>query len=264
MLARIGFARQKASACQQLDHIWPTLARDRRDAIAQGAVENILRGTLEIADSRRLLRRARAWQPQGDGLAAFEAARAEGRGVVLVTGHFGNWEAARAALALRGHEIGGLYRPLNNGYLDDRWSAILSGLSGPVFPRGRHGLRGLLRYLRSGGAVVMLPDQFVFDEPLLDFLGQPAPTSLATAELALRFDVPLIPFYGVRRGDGFDIALEAPIPTGAPETMMQAVNDSLAARITDHPDQWLWTHRRWKPARVQRRAARAARAAQPD
>ena len=249
-LARAGFARQKASAGQQLDHVWPDLAPTRRDAIARGTVENILRGTLEIADSARLLRRAQGWQPRGDGLDMFEAARAAGRGVVLVTGHFGNWEAARAALALRGHEIGGLYRPLNNGYLDDRWSAILSGLSGPVFPRGQHGLRGLLRYLRSGGAVVMLPDQFVIDGALLTFLGQPAPTSLAAAELALRFDAPLIPFYGTRRGDGFDITLEAAIPPGSPEEMMQAVNDSLSARIIQDPDQWLWTHRRWKPWRV--------------
>ena len=111
VLAQAGFARQKASAQQQLEHIWPDLAPARRSAIAQGAVENILRGTLEIADSARLLRRAQAWQPHGDGFAAFEAARAEGRGVLLVTGHFGNWEAARAALTLRGHEIGGLLSP---------------------------------------------------------------------------------------------------------------------------------------------------------
>ena len=131
--------------------------------------------------------------------------------------------------------MAGSYRPLNNGYLDDRWSAILSGLSGPVFPRGKQGLRGLLRYLRSGGTVVMLPDQFVIDGALLEFLGQPAPTSLAAAELAQRFDVPLIPFYGIRRGNGFDTVLEAPIPTGSPEIMMQAVNDSLAARIAADP-----------------------------
>lgn len=254
-LARIAFARQKDQAQAQLDTIFPALSADQRHKIARSCVANIIRGTLEIADSTRLLRRAEAWVPQGDGLAVLEAARAEGRPVILVTGHFGNWEAARAALTCRGHVIGGLYRPLNNGYLDDRWKRILSSLSGPVFPRGRQGLRGLLRHLKEGGVAVMLPDQFMFDGAILDFLGQPAPTSVAAADLALRMDAPLIPFYGIRRGDGFEVVLEAPIKPGDPNDMMQAVNDSLAARIHATPEQWLWVHRRWKPGRLKRRMA---------
>ncbi len=259
-LARSLFTRQKEIADTQLGFIWPDLTPERRAEIAQGAVRNVILGTLEIADSRRLLRRAAQWAPQGPGLEALDAAKRDARPAVLVTGHFGNWEAARAALTCRGHEIGGLYRPLNNGYLDARWSAILSGLSGPVFPRGRQGLRGLLKYLRQGGAAVMLPDQYVADGPILDFLGQPAPTSLAAAELAMRFEAPLIPFYGIRRGGAFDVRLEAPVAPGEPAVMMQAVNDSLAARVSEAPDQWLWTHQRWKPGRVARRRRNEAAA----
>ena len=252
-LARTGFRRQKASACNQLRYIWPDLPDNQAATIALQSIENVIRGTFEIADARRLLAQAANWKPAGPGLAVLEHCRTKGQAAILVTGHFGNWEAARAALTHRGHEIGGLYRPLNNGFLDDRWKAILSGLSGPVFPRGRPGLRGLLGYLRAGGSAVMLPDQFMAGGEILDFLGQPAPTSLAAAELALRFDAPLIPFYGIRRPDfGFEIVLEAPIARGTPAEMMQAFNDSLAARITATPEQWLWTHRRWKPGRVER------------
>lgn len=248
-LATLAFASQRARAEEQLAYIWPDISPERLADIARGSVENVIRGTFEIADSARLLAQARAWPPHGPGLAELERARQDGRAVILVTGHFGNWEAARAALAGSGHEIGGLYRPLNNGYLEDRWKAILTGLSGPVFARGRPGLRGLLRYLKAGGAAVMLPDQFVADGTLLDFLGQPAPTSLAAAELALRFDAPLIPFYGIRRGTDFDITLEAPIAPATPAEMMQAFNHSLAAKVEATPEQWLWSHRRWKPGR---------------
>ena len=195
-----------------MSYVWPNIDPGRRQEIALGAVANVILGTFEIADNTRLLARATHWHPHGPGLDALRQARDAGRAAILVTGHFGNWEAARAALCHQGYTIGGLYRPLNNGYLEDRWKAILSGLSGPVFPRGRQGLRGLLRYLRDGGTAVMLPDQYVGDGTVLDFLGRPAPTSLSAAELALRFDAPLIPFYGIRNGDDFDVVLEPPIP----------------------------------------------------
>lgn len=249
LLSRSAFAQHKSRAREHLAYIWPDMTLPERRTIAQASVQNIVQGTFEIADSNRLRARAALWEPTGPGLEALVAARSTGRAAILVTGHFGNWEAARAALAVRGHEIGGLYRPLNNGFLEDRWKSILSGLSGPVFARGRTGLRGLLRYLKDGGAAVILPDQFVRDGTMLDFLGQPAPTSLAAAELALRFDAPLIPFYGIRRAHDFEIVLEAPIAPTSPEEMMQSFNDSLAERIRATPDQWLWTHRRWKPGR---------------
>lgn len=263
-LAAQGFSKQKNRAVEQLQMIWPDMPLAEAEDCARGSVETMLRGTFEIADSRRLLARSQdnGWTLSGDGLAALAEAKAAGQPVILATGHFGNWEAARAALTRQGYEIGGLYRPLNNGYLDDRWAAILAGLSGPVFPRGRQGLRGMLKYLRSGGMLVILPDQFFAGGALLDFLGHPAPTSLAAAEMALRFDAPLVPFYGTRDGTGFSISVEAPIPPSTPEIMMQAVNDSLATKVREHTDQWLWPHRRWKPARVE--AMERARAVSAD
>ena len=242
-------------ALENLEFVWPDLPPERARDIADGVLDNMGRTIIEIVGSASLLNRARNWQPTGAGLSALEAAKAEGRPVILVTGHFGNWEAARAALTHRGHSIGGLYRPLNNGYLDDRWSTLLAGLSGPVFARGRDGLKGFVRYLKTGGSGVILPDQYVGGAEVLDFLGRPAPTSLAAAELALRYDAPLIPFYGIRSENGvdFDIQIEAPIPPSDPKTMMQAFNDSLAAQIQARPEQWLWVHRRWKPGRLRRR-----------
>jgi KDO2-lipid IV(A) lauroyltransferase len=71
---------------------------------------------------------------------------------------------------------------------------------------------------------------------------------VSAAELALRYDALLIPFYGIRKANGldFETVLEAPIPPSDPQTMTQALNDSLAARIKADPGQWFWVHRRWR------------------
>ncbi|HBR39360.1 MAG TPA: lauroyl acyltransferase, partial [Sulfitobacter pontiacus] len=124
----------------------------------------------------------------------------------------------------------------------------MEAFGGPVFPQGRRGTAGFVRHLKEGGQLVLLFDQHVFGAPALDFLGQPANTALSAAELALRYDALLIPFYGIRQADGvsFDTVLEAPVPHSDAVAMTQALNDSLTARVNADPEQWFWVHRRWR------------------
>ena len=84
----------------------------------------------------------------------------------------------------------------------------------------------------------------------MHFLGHPALTSLAAAQLALKYGLPMVPAYGTRTGDGgsFDVAFEEAIPHTDAHTMTQAFNDSLSARIHADPDQWYWLLRRWTGA----------------
>ena len=128
----------------------------------------------------------------------------------------------------------------------------MSRMGKPLFPRGRHGLSDMVRFLRSGGMLGIVIDQYMRAGVELDFMGHPALTALSAAEMALRYDALVVPTYGIRQPNGldFDLVFEAPIPSGTPEAMTQALNDSLAAQVRLHPDQWLWTHRRWKKPRV--------------
>ena len=98
--------------------------------------------------------------------------------------------------------------------------------------------------------VAILLDEKHPDGTRLPFLGRPALTSLAAAQLALKYDLPMVPAYGTRIGDGSDFAVdyEAPIPHTDAETMTVAFNDSLSARILEHPDQWYWLLKRWQGA----------------
>ena len=242
-------AGYRKRALDNLAMIWPDLPAPRRAEIAARCLNNVGRTFIENYSAADFPARMARNLPTGPGMAALEAAAQDGRPVILVTGHYGNYEATRAALVARGHDIGGLYRDMANPYFNAHYVKTMEAFGGPVFPQGRRGTAGFVRHLRDGGQLVLLFDQHVIGAPVLDFLGKPANTALSAAELALRYGAELIPFYGIRQPDGlsFDCVLEAPIPHTEPRAMTQALNDSLAARITADPEQWFWVHRRWRP-----------------
>lgn len=242
------FAGYGARARENLALIWPDRSQAERAAIAAASLDNAGRTLIENYSTRAFTARARTIEPEGPGYGALIAARNDKRPVILVSGHFGNYEAARAALVARGFDIGGLYRNLSNRYFNAHYVKTMQAFGGPVFPQGRAGTAGFVRHLKEGGQLVLLFDQDVPGAPALPFLGHPARTALSAAELALRLKADLIPFFATRQPDGvsFRVELDAPIPTSDPETMTRAITQALEARILAHPGQWFWIHRRWK------------------
>lgn len=241
-------AGYRARALDNLSMIWPQMPQERRAEIASRCLNNVGRSFIENYSARDFPKRMAKNTPTGAGVAALEKAAEQGKPVILVTGHYGNYEAMRACLVARGYDIGGLYRNMKNPYFNAHYVQTMEAFGGPVFPQGRRGTAGFVRHLKEGGQLVLLFDQHVFGAPALDFLGQPANTALSAAELALRYDALLIPFYGIRQADGvsFDTVLEAPVPHSDAVTMTQALNDSLTARVKADPEQWFWVHRRWR------------------
>ena len=252
----------RARARANLAHVWPDLAEAERRRLADAAAENAGRTMIENYDVAGLRARVRGLPLEGAGVAAIEAAQAEGRPVLLVTGHFGNHEAPRAALVERGHQVGGLYRPMANPHFNAHYAANMHALSGPVFEQGRRGTMGLVRHLRAGGMGVLLFDTYAGAGAPIDFLGRPAPTLTSAAEIARKTGAELVPFFGIRQPDGlsFRIVFEAPIAPGDPLEMTREMTARLEARVRETPEQWFWIHRRWKPERQARRQRRRAAA----
>jgi len=240
-----GFSRRAEA---NLRRVRPDLPGAERRRIARAALDNAGRTLIEIYSGEPLKERVAATEATGPGLAALDAAGAEGRPVVLVTGHFGNYAAAWVVLRRRGLEIGGLYRPMSNPWFDAHYTRAMERHGGPIFRQDRRGTTALLRHLSRGGMAVILLDQHRHGGARLDFLGLEAATSTEPAEIALRLGALFVPFYGIRTPSGldFEVVVEAPVPPSDAETMTRAFNDSLAARIRARPDQWFWPHRRWK------------------
>lgn len=234
---------------ENLDYVMPELGPGECNRIATGSADNIGRTLIEHYSMRELAARMARVVPTGPGMDSLEAARADGRPVILITGHYGNYESIWACLTARGTELGGFYRPMANPYINRHYVETVSALgNGPLFSQDRTGMGQLLRYLKGGGGVLMLNDLYVGSGVEMDFLGKLAMTSLSAAELAIRFDAPLIPVFSTRQPDGisFSIEADAAIPAGDPFEMTSAFNRALEDRIRKHPEQWFWMHRRWK------------------
>lgn len=226
----------------------PDLSDQEVAHLLRAVPDNAGRYMIEMFSGREFVDRVKDTPIEGPGLAALEQARAEGRPVILAVSHFGNYDAARAALVARGFHLGGLYRRMANPYFNDRYVRAMRAIGGDLFEQGRRGMVEMVRHLKGGGTIAILTDIHVNGGEELRFFGLPALTSVVMAELALKYGAPLIPVYGIRQPDGlsFRIELHEPIPHSDPRTMMQQVNDDLEAMVRRHMGQWFWIHKRWK------------------
>lgn len=231
-----------------LAHVLPDLPPAEVERIVRAVPDNVGRTLIEIYSGPEFITHAVSHPLTGPGVAALEAAHQAGRPVILVTGHFGNYDASRAALIARGYRVGALYNPMKNRYFNTHYVRAISRIGTPLFPRGKKGLGEMVRHLRGGGMLGLLVDQAMRHGAPLTFFGKTAMTALSVAELALKYGALVIPTYAVRLPDGlsFEITVEAPIPEGPPEAMTQALNDSLESIVRRNLDQWFWIHRRWK------------------
>lgn len=252
------YARAEAN----IDHVWPETPPAQKRRIAAAAIENLGRAVIENYDPEEMKARGAAYPVGGPGLRVLEAARDAGQPVLLISGHYGSPVCARSALVARGFTVAGILRPLSNPFSNARYIQNYRDVCEPVFEQGRRGTMGLLKHVREGGIAAMAFDVFESSGPAIDFLGKPAPTALSPAEIALKTNALLIPYFGIRRADryGFDVIIEEPIPHGDATEMMREATRRLEARIEEDPGQWMWTHRRWKPARQARRQRKRAAA----
>ncbi|MDX1786390.1 MAG: lysophospholipid acyltransferase family protein, partial [Roseovarius sp.] len=241
-------AGYSARVRDNLAHVCPDLPEAEVRRLMRAVPDNAGRGMIEMYSTRAFTARARHSPMTGPGMDAVRAAKAAGRPLIFVTGHFGSFNAARVAMVEQGIELGGFYRPLKNRYFNAHYSKAMTALSQPMFEQSKRGMVQMTRHLRAGGTLAILTDINAHGGVPLDFFGKPALTSLVTAELALKFDAPLVPVWGIRRANGldFDVIVEAPIEPSDPVTMTQEFNDRLEAQVRVHMDQWFWIHRRWK------------------
>lgn len=258
VIAPLGGFIRKAMA--NLRFIYPDMPPAEARAIARKVAINAGRNLIESYSKDELAQTLRTSPPDGAGVADFHAAVAAGRPVLLVSGHFGNYETIRVALHNMGLESAALYRPASNPYFNRRYAASHEHLTGPAFAQDRRGILAFARYLREGGLAAILFDVRASRYGDVEFLGQPAPTSPFFAELALKTGALLLPTFTTRAKDGIShqVTFEAPIEHSTPEQMTLEMTRRLEARVRAHPEQWLWVHDRWGSAKLRARRAKEA------
>lgn len=233
-----------------LAYACPDLPEAQIQSICREVADNFGRTVAEIYSGAEFSARIAASDAlTGPGLQTLLDAQAQSKPVILAVAHFGNYDAMRAALVARGLTVGAVYRPMDNPYFNAHYAKAIHTIAEPLFARDRAGTIGLVRFIRKGGMVALGFDQYAHQGADLTFFGKTAPTILGPAEFALKYDAPLIPIHAIRQADGlsFQVLVDAPIPHGTSEAMMQATNDRLEQVVRAHMGQWFWVHKRWKP-----------------
>lgn len=186
-------------------------------------------------------------------------AHAQGKGVLLLTGHFGNFEVATVAGIKRFPQYRGRFhfvrRALKPAWLNAvvTWRFRRAGF-GTLAKRGS--LEAIFDVLRGGGLVVYVMDQHAGKPEGIEveFFGHPAGTFKSLALLALESGAPVVPVSSWREPDGSHvIRFEDPLPLvecddpgEAIRRNTRAYNEALERILLRHPEQWIWMHRRWK------------------
>jgi KDO2-lipid IV(A) lauroyltransferase len=188
---------------------------------------------------------------------AGELEKMRGRGVLILSGHFANWEIMPITGARFGIEGAIVYRPPNNPYVD-RYISRARAKKGYAEQISKHnGVKRIFALLRNSKAILLLADQKTNEGIPAPFFGRDAMTTPAPAALALKLKVPVIFASNKRLGGArFAVTVYPPLEFAASgddeadtRAMTAAINLRLEEIVRADPAQWLWIHRRWPTAR---------------
>jgi KDO2-lipid IV(A) lauroyltransferase len=242
--------RLRQVACRNLSLALPELGAARHREIVDGVFRSIARVLVAFAKFPAIRRQNVTGWIRCEGLEYVEQALQQGRGVLFATAHLGNWELSAYAYALLAAPMQVVVRPLDNPPID----ALVErrrALSGNRTIGKREYARAILKALAANQAVGILVDQNSAADAgvFVDFFGVKACAGVGFAKLAARSGAAVIPGFAVweESEKRYVLRFRPPVPmTGDPARDTQAVQSELEHAIREHPEQWLWIHRRWK------------------
>jgi KDO2-lipid IV(A) lauroyltransferase len=227
-----------------------------RERIIRGVYRSLGRVAQAVARMPRLNAGNISDWVRYEGFEHYETALAKGKGVLFMTAHLGNWELSAFAHALFGNPMHVMVRPLDNPWLDRLVEAYRTSCGNRTI-RKQDSARHVFQLLRRNEAVGILVDQNTAGEDgvFVDFFGVKASATAGFVKIAMRTGAAVIPGFAFwvpaekRYVLHFYPPLEMSPGAGgqaAVEANTQKCQDFLERVIREHPDQWLWIHRRWK------------------
>ena len=249
-LLDIALPRLRRVACRNLAMALPELSAARHKEIVDGVFRSIARVLVAFAKFPAIRRDTVNQWIRCEGLEHVEEALRQGRGVLFATAHLGNWELSAYAHALLAAPMDIVVRPLDNPLLD----ALVEqrrGLSGNRIVGKQEYARAILKALAANRAVGILVDQNAAADAgvFVDFFGVKACAGVGFVKLAARSGAAVIPGFAVweEAEKRYVLRFRPPVEiTGDAPRDTQTVQSEIERAIRQHPDQWLWIHRRWK------------------
>ena len=186
-----------------------------------------------------------------DGKNHLENIKQEKKRVVFVSGHFNNFELMAMQIEKAGIELSAIYRPLNNIFLNKIMEKTRKKyICKNQIKKGRAGTRQIIKNLKNGSSVALMIDQRVREGSKVKFFQDLATTTTIPAQLIKKYKCELVPIY-IERKDKyyFKIHISKPIRINSKKTSEEItlfLNNILEKMILKNPEQWIWSHNRWK------------------
>ncbi len=233
----------------------PDLDERARVRVARAAFAHVGMICSDAAYFSRLARTPTETLAVFEGTEHLREAAAEGRGVLVFSGHFGHWELVALLQQRLGVPMAMVTRPLDNPWFDGLLTRLRRLSGNAVLPK-RNAARGVLRALREGKSVALLIDQNVRGDGgvFVDFFARPASTTPSLATFALKSGAPIVPVFSYPMADGrlrirYLSALR-PRRSGRLQDDILAVTRACTALLEDEvrkrPECWFWMHNRWR------------------
>jgi KDO2-lipid IV(A) lauroyltransferase len=250
------FGRLRRVGVRNLRLAFPSLPSKARRKILRGVYIHLAWQLVEFCRmTRYTAENTRIWL-RTEGLENYLAARARGKGVLVVTGHLGAWELSSFYHSLMGYPMGMVIRRLDNRRLDDFVNGIRCLHGNKVIHKDDFG-RGLLLAMRSGETVGILMDTNMTPPQgeFVKFFGLDACTGTGLAHIARKTGAAVLPGFMLwERAERryvlrFGPEIEIPHSEDAAADILAATQlctNAIEAWVRRYPDQWLWIHRRWK------------------
>ena len=246
------FSRTKVARFN-LQQAFPDKTEAEIDVIISAMWDNIGRVFCEFPHMGKMQRPGFDHMVKVEGTEYIKSALNGQTGSLFFSGHFANWELAPKTLAMYECPLALVYRKGNNPMLDGMIQKTRNQYQSEAVPKGAEGLRQLIKALREKRHVGMLVDQKVNTGEPVPFFGRDAMTATAIANLALKFNCPIIPTKVVRTGGIYhEVTILPPLEykvTGDEgvdiRTILVRINEIMEEWGREKPSQWLWIHNRW-------------------
>ena len=171
--------------------------------------------------------------------------------VIFISGHFNNFELMAMQIEKSGINLAAVYRPLNNIFLNKTMEKIRKNfICRNQIKKGISGLREILTFFKKNTSVAIMIDQRVTEGIKCNLFNKPAFTTTIPAQLIKKFNCPVVSVYVERKNKiNFEITVDKPIYFERDdnlEKITKNLNLWLEKMISKNPEQWIWTHNRWK------------------
>ena len=244
-------------AAARLQEFFPDKSKSEIQDIVADMWENLGRTVAEFPHLSKLDTTVSNDRIELVGAETIDGLKSRGQASIFLSAHFANWELVTLTVDQRSMKTTIAYREANNPLVDKMIRDLRArAVTASHVPKGAAGAKALLLALKNGESLGLLVDQKMNDGIAVPLFGRDAMTAPALAQLALKFNAPIVPIHCERlKGARFRIVVEDPLTvsiSGDKSTdiynIMCQVNAHIEAWVRENPAQWMWLHKRWPVA----------------